>query len=831
MIFPENFETKVGFDTIRARLRELCHTEAARERVDEIKFQSDYPEIDRRQRSVAEMCNVERSPSPVHLDGATDMRETVASLRLDGRYPSSESLSELRRNLRIATDARHSVIADDSKDSDEPTQTTPLRDIANGILPLKDVLRLIDRLVDDDGALRDSASQALADLRGQRRRLEGSASAAIRRIADHARKESIIEADATASVRDGRLVLPVPAMNRRRIPGIVHDQSATGKTVFVEPSEVVEINNRLRTVLAEENRECIRILREAASELRPQLDEIAQTLYALYELDFVCACARYALSVGAVMPVIETVPAMEWYGARNPVLAASLQAQGKEVVPLDISLHDTSHILVISGPNAGGKSVALKTVALLQYMAQCGLHVPMADNSHVGIFTDIMIDIGDNQSMTDDLSTYSSHLRSMKMFLKTASPSSLVMIDEFGAGTEPHIGGAIAQAILGQLLERGAWGVINTHYQNLKRMATETPGIKAGSMLYDRHHLRPLYRLAIGQPGSSYALDIAASVGLPTEVVDKARELAGSDYVDMDKYLSQIARDRAYWQRKREEIHRREGVLEQKMAATEERAEELREGRRRIMAEAREEATRILDDSNALIERTIADIRRHQADKQRTREARERLRQEREELHRLQAKEYEESKKTKNNKSKNPQSGSQGASAREDVNQTDANLRTAVLSPGAYVVIDGGTQAGRILELEGSRARVAMGSMVVSVELSRLRVASSAQARAAREAGRSTGVSIADVSRRRSLDFAQEIDVRGMRLDEALQAVSLYVDDAVQFGAQRVRILHGTGTGALRQGIRTLLGTRSDVSDFHDEDVRLGGAGITVVNL
>jgi DNA mismatch repair protein MutS2 len=617
-------------------------------------------------------------------------------------------------------------------------------------------------------------------------------------------------------MRDGRLVIPVAPMHKRKINGIVHDESASGKTIYIEPAEIVEANNRIRELQMEEKREIARILTLIADEMRPHIDEMLHSYSILGEIDFIHAKAKFAQEIDANMPSINHEPELEWYHACHPVLLQSLQRQGKEIVPLDITLSQENRILIISGPNAGGKSVCLKTVGIVQYMAQCGLLPPVYENSHIGIFEDIFIDIGDDQSIEDDLSTYSSHLRNMKYCLNRGKDKTLILIDEFGGGTEPQIGGAIAQAILRQFNNNKMWGVITTHYQNLKHFAEETPGLINGSMLYDRHLMQPMFRLSIGNPGSSFAIEIARKTGLPLEIIADAEEIVGSDYINLDKYLLDITRDKRYWENKRMAIRQKEKKLEQLLAQYEEDATTLREKRREIINEAKTEAQRILDNSNATIERTIHDIKRAQAEKEKTIEARRRLQQEKAQIiaegnseHPLLHKAPKTKKKT-------------------SASTPKTEKRPIVV--GDNVKLDGQGTVGKVLEIQGKNAVVLFGMLKTTVKLDRLKHTMSQPKEPNRQA---TFVSSAttDSMRDRQLNFKQEIDVRGMRVDEAVQAITYFIDDAIQFNARQVRVLHGTGTGALRQYLRQYLDTVSGVRSYRDEHVQFGGAGITIIEL
>ncbi|MDE6126765.1 MAG: Smr/MutS family protein, partial [Muribaculaceae bacterium] len=677
-----------------------------------------------------------------------------------------------------------------------------------------EVTREIDRVVDQNGNIRDNASPELASIRSELSRISGAVNSIMRRVMARAVADGYLEADASPSVRDGRLVLPVSPMNKRKINGIVHDESASGKTFFIEPAEVVEVNNRARELEMDERREIARILGELTASIRPEIPGMLVSSEVMGRLDFIHAKARYAAETDARMPSLSDGRELEWYHAVHPVLLESLRRQGKDIVPLDITLTQQHRLLIISGPNAGGKSVCLKTVGIVQYMAQCGLLPTLYENSHMGIFADVFINIGDDQSIEDDLSTYSSHLRDMKHFLLRGRASSLLLIDEFGGGTEPQIGGAIAQAILKEFNNKHMWGVITTHYQNLKHLAEETEGLVNGSMLYDRQQMQPLFRLSIGNAGSSFALEIARKTGLPANIIADAQEIVGSDYINMDRYLLDIARDKRYWENKRLSIRQKEKKIEQTLARYEEDADTLRSKRREILAEAKEEAKKILDGSNATIERAVREIRESQAERERTLQARRRLEQEKKEL-------------LAEKQSANPLLKKAPKKKRETTVRTE---QEAPLAVNDNVKLDGQGQPGTILEISGKQATVAFGMLKTQVALNRLKRTLSKPSSGAKSASFVSSATT-DAMREKQLSFKREIDVRGMRADEALQAVTYFIDDATQFSQDEVRILHGTGTGALRQAIRQYLETVPSVASYRDEHVQFGGAGITVVSL
>lgn len=812
MIYPDTLEHKIGFDSVREQVAGLCSSPVGVDRCHEMAFSTDYATVRRQLGETAEMLALISGDSGFPSGNIHDRRAALMALRVPGTWPSETDLPGLRASLGAMADIAN-FFAKQRRDDMGTTPYPYLDALAADMQAFPDVTAAIDRIIDRHGEIKDNASLQLADIRRAMSAASASINSAMRRVMAEAVRNGYIEADATPSVRDGRLVIPVSPMYKRKISGIVHDESASGKTFYIEPAEVVEANNHLRELSIEERREIVRILQGLADVIRPRIDELVDGFELLGIFDFVHAKAQYAKITEAEMPALSDTPEIEWYGARHPGLMLSLRRQGKEIVPLDITLTPEHRLLIISGPNAGGKSVTLKTVAIAQYMAQCGMLPAMYSNSHMGIFDGIFIDIGDDQSIEDDLSTYSSHLRNMKFFLARGNSSTLILIDEFGSGTEPQIGGAIAQALLRQFNTKGMWGVITTHYHNLKQFAEETPGLVNGSMLYDRQQMRPLFKLSIGHPGSSFAIEIARKTGLPEDIIADASEIVGSDYVNLDKYLLDIARDRRYWENKRAEIRRKEKAIDETLARYSDDAEKLRQQRREIIGEAREEAKRILEGSNAAIERTIRDIRSAQADKEATKEARRKLEDERRALAQKQHDSHPLLDKAKKKRG-------------ERKPRTTEPERP--IAAGDNVVLDGGNTVGIVDSVSGKDAVVIFGQIKTTVKLSRLKhtIRKPAESKG--------GVSFissqtSDSSRERQLNFSHEIDVRGMRADEAVQAVMYYIDDAVQFNSSRVRILHGTGTGALRQYIRNYLATVKAVKNYHDEDVRFGGPGITVV--
>ena len=622
MIYPSNFENKIQFSEIRSLLKGYCLCQLGKDKVDEMAFSSDVAVINTMLRQTREFRRLQEESDDFPLQFFFDMRESVKRIRLEGTHLEENEIFDLRRSLEtIAAIVRFLDRGSDEGVYDYPT----LHELTEGVLTFPEILRRIDQILDKYGKVKDSASPALADIRMQLHKAEGSVSRTLYNILRAAQSEGLVDKDVTPTVRDGRLVVPIAPGLKRKIKGIVHDESSTGKTVFVEPTEVVEANNRIRELEAEERREVVRILVDFTKLVRPYVNEIIYAYLLLAEIDFIRARAEFAALVGGIEPEVQAAPVIDWISSRHPLLWLALKKQDKPVVPLDITLTRDRHILIISGPNAGGKSVCLKTVGLLQYMLQCGLSVPMSERSTVGVFKNLMIDIGDEQSIENDLSTYSSHLLNMKNMMRQANDGTLLLIDEFGTGTEPQIGGAMAEAVLNQFVKKQAWGVITTHYQNLKHYADSHDGIANGAMLYDRHEMRPLFQLAIGQPGSSFAIEIARKTGIPEEVIKEASEMVGSDYIQSDKYLQDIVRDKRYWENKRQNVHQREKELERTVARYEKEIADLEQSRKDILRKAKEQAEELLKESNKKIENVIREIRESQAEKEETKRIREEL--------------------------------------------------------------------------------------------------------------------------------------------------------------------------------------------------------------
>ena len=833
MIYPQNFEQKIGFDQIRQLVKGKCLSTLGMERVDEMAFSDDYREIDRRLEQVMEFISILQGEDDFPSQYFFDVRPSLKRIRVEGLYMDESELFDLRRSLETIRDVvRFLRQTDDEEDEEAHSPYPALYELAGEVMVFPMLIARINDILDKFGKVKDNASPELLRIRRELAATTGSISRSLNSILRTAQAEGYVEKDVTPTMRDGRLVIPVAPGMKRKIRGIVHDESATGKTVFIEPAEVVEANNRIRELEGEERREIIRILTDFSSVVRPHVPALLQSYEFLAEVDFIRAKALWGMETGSGKPSLEERQVVDWFDAVHPLLQISLAKHGKKVVPLDIELTREQRILLISGPNAGGKSVCLKTVGLLQYMLQCGMPVSMNERSHAGVFRHIFIDIGDEQSIEDDLSTYSSHLTNMKNMLKYCDGQSLILIDEFGGGTEPQIGGAIAEAVLKRFNQKGTFGVITTHYQNLKHFAEDHEGVVNGAMLYDRHEMRALFQLQIGNPGSSFAVEIARKIGLPEDVIADASEIVGSEYIQSDKYLQDIVRDKRYWETKRQNIRRREKQMEETIARYERELEELDRSRKEILKKAKEDAGRLLEESNARIENTIRTIKEAQAEKERTREVRQDLADFRRQVEEADKAAMEEKIARKMDRLREKQERRKERKERQG-NEPSVQpvVKVKPIGAGDYVRIKGQTSVGQVMELNGKNAVVMFGLMKTNVKADRLERADAPKQ--TNTMAKTTFVSSETQDRmyEKKLNFKQDIDVRGMRGDEAVQAVTYFIDDAILVGVSRVRILHGTGSGILRTLIRQYLATVPGVADFKDEHVQFGGAGITVVDL
>lgn len=836
MIYPDDFEAKIGFDSVRTMLKGRCLSELGIECVDKMRMLTDGDEIRERLEQIREMRLLLSTEEDFPAENFIDIRKSLMRIRLEGTYLEETEIFDLKRSLSTIADIVN-FLGRDAKEDGEGVAYPALLRLIEGVALFPDIVKKANAIVDKYGRIRDDASSELTRIRSEIESTRRGLSHSLHSIIIQAQKNGLLEKDVTPTIRDGRLVIPIQPALKRKLKGIIHDESASGKTVFIEPAEVVESNNRIRELQSEESREILRILKDFTNMVRPQINAIIPSYGFMGEIDFIRAKSLLADTIHAVEPNVSDSPVLDWIEAVHPLLAQSLSRRGGKPVPLDIALSPVRRILLISGPNAGGKSVCLKTVGLLQYMLQTGIAVPMRENSKTGIFSSIFIDIGDEQSITNELSTYSSHLLNMKVMMKNAGPTTLLLIDEFGGGTEPQIGGALSEAILKRFISSGTYGVITTHYQNLKRYADGHSGVVNGAMLYDREKMQALFRLQIGQPGSSFAVEIARKIGIPADVIDDATNIVGQEYVDSDKYLLDIVRDKRYWENKRQKIHSQEKYLEEIITKYEQEMQELHNTRKEVMAKAKEDARQLLDASNAKIENTIRSIRETQAERTRTKELRSELNNFKKEVSEINENDNEDAINRKMQQIRRRRERREEHRKQAKGNSTSNSIAVPTVRNedrkpvcGDYVRIKGQTSVGRLVDTNGKKAAVIFGTMQVVTDYGRLVSAPRPEHNVTAPPSYITR-STRDAIEERKLNFKPDIDIRGMRSEEAIRTVSSFMDDAQMLGIARVRILHGTGTGALREVIRQYLGTLPGNIKYRDEHIQFGGSGITVVDI
>ena len=826
MIYPANFEQRIGFDRIREQVMSLCSMQSAREVIASEGFSTSKGYIEERLSLADEMRVVISMEYGADIGEQEDIAAIVDKIGVEGSYITEMEAATLLRSLKSASSIVEFILS--RKEGLYPN----LRRITNGVGTYPDLQRAIERVVDEKGEVRSSASPELQDIRRAIREHEGMVAKRLQQVLQRAKASGIVEADAMLSIRDGHAVIPVLAANKRKISGFIHDESATGRTVYVEPVEVVELNNELKELEYAEKREIVRILTELTAVLRLDVEGLARIEEYLTRMDALRAKARWALDNGATKPIISTEGRLLLRQARHPLLQQTLRAQHKEIVPLNMELNSERRILVISGPNAGGKSVCLKTTGLLQYMVQCGFLVPVLENSEFPLFRSLMIDIGDQQSLENDLSTYSSHLVNMKAMLAEASEHTLILIDEFGSGTEPTIGGAISESILEHFVECKSYGVITTHYANIKYFASRNEGVANGAMSFDVKNIQPLFSLEMGKPGSSFAIEVARKIGLPENIVRKAMDKAGEDHINLEKQLREIARDKRYWAEKRDRIRQTDRKVEQLEQTYTDRLQDIKEERRRILESARREAEELITNANRTIENTIRTIRESQAEKELTRLARKELVSFAEGVDSSDKSADERIEREMERLARRRERRERRAEEREQnggvVEKPQPQPKPQIIEVGSKVKLEGQDIPGVVQMIKGNKAQVAFGQMMIMVDLKRLKAVSSAEFKQATRPTTARTVVSVDI-RERKLNFRDTIDVRGMRAVEALEAVEDLVDDALMVGVSTVTILHGKGTGALKEEIRRYLRTVKDVATVADDHADRGGAGITIV--
>lgn len=802
VIYPSDFENKIGFKAIRERLNELCISEMGKEFVGKMSFCTDVDEIRTYLRLIQDFQTLMQDGVPFPVRDYNDLRDEFKHLAIDGTVISLESMFALKPTLS----ALFYVFKFFNSEASE--KVPYLKALAEGISIDNHIFTEINRLIDDKGEIPDNASAELAEIRRDIRRKQSSIDHRMHKILVEAKNSGWTDSTAEMTIRDGRPVIPVRAADKRALRGFIHDESATGQTVYIEPAEIFETNNEIKELEYAERREINKILLAFTKILRPEIPNLTMAWRLLGLLDFIRAKAILSHEYNCVIPELTDEPMFEWIEARHPLLEQKLKGQGKQITPLDLKLGNDNRILVISGPNAGGKSVCLKTIGLIQYMLQCGLAIPVKIDSKCGIFHDMFIDIGDEQSLENDLSTYSSHLINMKELLEHGNERTLFLIDEFGTGTEPQLGGAIAEAILLKMNEKNSFGVVTTHYANLKLLADNHPGIVNGAMLFDTRYLQPLYVMMIGKPGSSFAFEIAKKIGFPNEILDSAAEISGREHLDFDQQLQQLEIEKKEVRKKEYELKVADKLLDEIVTKYKNHLAEIEKKKKQLLHEANKEAQALIDGANAKIERTIREIKEAQAEKNRTKELREELKEMKQNL-------VDEEK----NLSKQLK-----AEEKEEL----ANLDLKV---GDTVCINELEVVGELLEISDTDVTIQFGGVRLRTTADKLRKISRSQARKAQQNPSYLRKSIMNDINEKAQKFNLTLDVRGQRGDEAVDNVAKYIDEANLLSIKEVSILHGKGNGILRKLIREYLSKQQCIQSFNDASLETGGAGITRVTL
>ncbi|MCU0444986.1 MAG: endonuclease MutS2 [Microscillaceae bacterium] len=801
MLYPENIESRLGFDKIRELLKAECVSSLGQAFVDKIRFVNNYELIQKLTQQTAEFCDILRQDEGFPTAHYLDVSESLNRALPENSFLTESDFFDLKLSLSTIYECLKFF-------RKRPAEVYPnLRELTLELIFDPDLIDKIELVIDERGKIRDNASYELRRIRQELLTAQNHLRKRLEQILKTAKQQGFINEDANLTLRDGRMVIPLVAEHKRKIKGFVHDESATGQTVYLEPAEVIDMNNEIRELEYQERREIIRILTQLTNEVRPHIAHLRKSYIFLGLMDFVRAKARFALKTESLNPIFEKKPLLKWYHAKHPLLLLNFHAQGKKVVPLDIELNAQKRILLISGPNAGGKSVALKTVGLVQYMYQCGLLVPMGEGSRIGIFRDIFIDIGDQQSLENDLSTYSSHLKNMKYFLEFADSKTLLLIDEFGTGTEPQMGGAIAETILDKLNHAKAFGVITTHYANLKFYAENNQGVVNGAMQFDGKKLEPLYSLDMGRPGSSYAFEIAQKIGLPKAIIQKSRQQVGFDQVNYDKLLNELDIEKKHYEQQNKFINEKTKRLDEVTLEYEKLKAFLDNEKKRILNQAKNEAKELLKSANQKIEQAIRQIKENQAEKVSTKEIRQELQTFATEL-KLEQVDF--------------------SLIEEDTDNEEVTVIEGIIGVGDKVRIKGQLAIGEVLAIKGKDVEMMMGELKSNIKLNRLeKVSRKMERELKKELSAVKGVNINE----KMANFSLNLDLRGKRGEEAMVELGNFMDDALLLNQQELRIIHGKGDGILRKLVRDLLKQYKEVASLQDEHADRGGAGVTIVTL
>lgn len=817
-------EQRLSFDKIRDLVAAETTNRLAERMVGEMTFGSNCERICRELRQTEEFRQILLMENSFPSQDFFDLSEELTRLKVGGTVVDPEALVDLKASLHTITSCLRFFVSDNGEKYPELTA------LAQRIELDANILKRLDKIVDDKGEIYDDASPELLDIRRQMNRKRNEVDAQIGRSLSRAKREGWAPENAEVTIRNGRMVIPMLDTHRRKMKGIIQDESATRQTAFLEPAEVVELNNDLRELEFAERHEIQKILSRFTDYMRPQLDSLINAYWFLARIDFIRAKARFALSINAVMPIVNDRPMMGWIDARHPLLYLNHRAQGKEVVPFSLSLDGDKRILVISGPNAGGKSVCLKAVGLIQYMLQCGLLVPCRETSEFGIFNSVFIDIGDQQSLENDLSTYSSHLQNMKQLLADADGSTLFLLDELGGGTEPRSGCAIAEALLEELYRRGSFGVVTTHFADLKLLADRYEGILNGAMLFDTERMMPLYRLSVGHPGSSFAFEIATKIGFPLDILEAAESKVGTDMLNFEHQLQQIELDKEEIARQRTELEVSDQFLNEVIQKYQALTDKLEGKRYELLSEARQQARQIIADANRTVERTIAEIKESNAERERTQQAREQMRRDAEALQQQQEAHQRQREQQKRQRLSSHDAGKQ--SEHDTAEPTENDTAEGPLQVGDIVRIDGNDTFGQLVEIKGKKAVVESNSIRMTIPISRLvktRKKNIPVDKTQRQNSRFQSI-YDDINEKRT-HFNTTLDLRGHRADEALSELQHFLDDAQLLSEKELRVLHGKGYGILKTLIRQHLHASPEVADFTSAPLNSGGDGVTVVHL
>lgn len=801
---------KIGFDKIVENLKDYALSPLGKERIDKIKFYKNYDAIKKYMKQANEFVEILKNYDNFPTNYFYDARPFLNKIKVENTYLSPEELLKIKRSL----DTVRKILFFFKKDENQE-KFEELCKLLSQVTMYPYVNEQIGIIINDQGIIKDSASPELRNIRSELAQKQSSVSKVINSVLKSAKNEGIVDKDINLSVRNGKLLIPMSAYDKNKITGVVQDQSSSGKTVFIEPLKSIELNNEITELEFAEKREIIKILTTFADNIRPYIPDLINIYYFLAEIDFIRCRAKLAVELDASMPKISSKPLLDFRQAYHPLLFINFKAENKSVVPLDVEINDNQRIVLISGPNAGGKSVALKTVALVQYMAQSGLLVPVKPNSEVGIFSKILIDIGDQQSLENDLSTYSSHLQNMKNFMRIGNEKSLVLIDEFGTGTEPIVGAAIAEAILEEFVRKNVKGIITTHYSNLKHFAAATEGVENAAMLFDKENLRPLFMLETGKPGSSYAFEISQSIGLPKHVIRKAEQLTGKKRVQLEQHLNQIEEDKRLIEAEKNNLIKLRKDLQNREIVFRREQEKLLKERKQIIADSNLKAKQTLDEANKLIEKTIRDIKTKNAEKIATKNIRKNFEAGKDKILNISKRKAERlDDKLKKTQNKQPQK------KREEKRDLGKIL------VGDNVKIKKSGTVAKVESLKDGVAMLVIGSMRTFVKIKDLEKISNNKLK--KENKVRISLKNSDVQKN---DFIADLDVRGQRAEEALHKVERYLDKAILANSREIRILHGKGNGILKQVIREYLNVHDLVKSCRDDKIEFGGAGITIVKL